>query len=56
MPWKVKDVMEQRIEFVVRVLQKESTVTQLCEEYGISPHRSRIGPGKAALFGINRFE
>ncbi len=36
MPWKVKDVMEQRIEFVVRVLQKESTVTQLCEEYGIS--------------------
>ena len=36
MPWKVKDVMEQRIEFVVRVLQKERRMGQLCEEYGIS--------------------
>ena len=36
MPWKVKDVMEQRIEFVVRALQKQSSVTQLSKEYGIS--------------------
>ena len=36
MPWKVKDVMEQRIELVVRALQKERTMGELCEEYGIS--------------------
>ena len=36
MPWKVKDVMEQRIEFVVRALQRERTMVQLCEEYEIS--------------------
>lgn len=28
--------MEQRIEFVVRALQRESTIKGLCEEYGIS--------------------
>ena len=36
MPWKVKDVMEQRIQFVVRALQKQSSVTQLSKEYGIN--------------------
>ena len=36
MPWEVKDVMEQRIEFVVRVLRKERKMGELCKEYGIS--------------------
>lgn len=36
MPWKVKEVMEQRIEFVVRAVQDECSVSDLCVEYGIS--------------------
>lgn len=36
MPWKLKEVVDQRIEFVVRALQGEETVKALCQEYGVS--------------------
>ena len=36
MPWKETSVMEQRIEFLVRLKQKEAPLAQLCREYGIS--------------------
>jgi transposase InsO family protein len=36
MPWRQKGVMDQRIEFVLRVERKEASLSQLCEEYGIS--------------------
>ena len=36
MPWKETDVMSQRIEFVVRALRGESTISDLCREYGVS--------------------
>jgi len=36
MPWKVRDVMDQRVEFVVRASQAGSNVSRLCREYGIS--------------------
>lgn len=36
MPWKETDVMSQRIEFVVRALRGESTISELCREYGVS--------------------
>jgi transposase InsO family protein len=36
MPWKETDVMSQRIEFVVRALREESTISGLCREYGVS--------------------
>lgn len=36
MPWKVKDVMEQRIEFVARALSGEVDFSRLCQEFGIS--------------------
>ncbi len=35
MPWKVKDVLEQRVEFVMRVQGGEKLAT-VCREYGIS--------------------
>jgi len=35
-PWKVKEVMDQRIEFVARAVSKEKTVSELCQAYGIS--------------------
>ena len=35
-PWQVKEVMDQRIEFVVRAVSKEKTVSELCQAYGIS--------------------
>ena len=34
--WKVKEVMDQRIEFVARAVSKEKTVSELCQAYGIS--------------------
>ncbi|HEY3132782.1 MAG TPA: IS481 family transposase, partial [Acidobacteriota bacterium] len=36
MPWKVKDAMDQRIEFVVRALERERDLSSLCREFGIS--------------------
>jgi transposase InsO family protein len=36
MPWRVKDVMEQRIELVVRAVQGEESISGLCREYGVS--------------------
>jgi transposase InsO family protein len=36
MPWRAKDVMEQRIEFVVRAVQGPEPLSGLCREYGIS--------------------
>lgn len=36
MPWKEIDVMSQRIEFVVRVLRGELSISELCREYGVS--------------------
>jgi len=35
-PWKVKGVMDQRIEFVARAVSQEKTVSELCQEYGVS--------------------
>ena len=36
MPWRVKDVMEQRIELVVRAVQGGEPISGLCREYGVS--------------------
>lgn len=36
MSWKVRDVLSQRIEFVIRAIQRKESVSQLCQEYGIS--------------------
>ena len=36
MPWDVKDVKSQRIEFVARAVSGKETITGLCQEYGIS--------------------
>ena len=36
MSWKARDVVSQRIEFVVRAVKGEVGVSQLCREYGIS--------------------
>ena len=36
MPWKVEDVVKQRIEFVVRAVRKDESVAELCRQYGIS--------------------
>jgi len=35
-PWKMKGVMDQRIEFVARAVSQEKTVSELCQEYGVS--------------------
>ena len=36
MPWKTESVMDQRVEFVLRVGQGEETIAELCRDYGIS--------------------
>lgn len=36
MPWKVKEVMDTRIEFVLRASKYEKSLSSICEEYGIS--------------------
>lgn len=36
MPWMEADAMSQRIEFVVRAMRGESTVSELCRKYGVS--------------------
>jgi transposase InsO family protein len=36
MPWRVKDAMEQRMEFVIRAVQGGEGLSGLCREYGIS--------------------
>lgn len=36
MPWRKESVMEQRVEFVIRVRQGEEQLAKLCREYGIS--------------------
>jgi hypothetical protein len=47
MPWKRRETMEQRIEFVLRALRTEN-FRALCQEYGIS---AKTGY-KAALFSF----
>ena len=36
MPWRVKDEMEQRIEFVIQAVQGGGSISGLCREYGVS--------------------
>jgi transposase-like protein len=36
MPWKVTDVMEERIRFVRQVLRGQESMSKLCREFGIS--------------------
>ena len=36
MPWEAKDVMQLRIEFVLRAAKEEMPFSRLCEEFGIS--------------------
>ena len=36
MPWRRETVMDQRIEFVLRVAGRRESMSQLCREYGIS--------------------
>ena len=36
MPWRTESVMDQRVEFVLRALSGEETVSDLCREYEIS--------------------
>jgi len=36
MPWKVTDVMEERIKFITEVLKGQDTMSQLCRRFGIS--------------------
>ncbi len=36
MPWKVTNVLEQRISFVVRALHGQESMSALCREFGIS--------------------
>lgn len=36
MPWKESDVMDQRIEFVVRASRRQESMAGLCREFGIS--------------------
>ena len=36
MPWRVKDAMEQRVEFVIRAVQGGEPISGLCREYGVS--------------------
>jgi putative transposase len=36
MPWKESDVMDQRTEFVLRVLRNVESFSEVCREYGIS--------------------
>jgi len=36
MPWKAKDAMELRVEFVVQAKQAQEPLARLCREYGIS--------------------
>jgi transposase InsO family protein len=36
MPWKTESVVEQRIRFVIAALNKEETMTALCQRFGVS--------------------
>src|SRR5215216_1781838 len=36
MPWRRESVMDQRVEFVLRAKTEEETISDLCEEFGIS--------------------
>jgi transposase InsO family protein len=56
MPWKVESVMDQRVEFVLRALKREASISRLCREYGISRptgylwlHRYRAAGSLSAL-------
>ena len=51
MPWKVEDVVKQRIEFVVRAVRKDEWVAELCRQYGIS----RETGYQLACYAIERF-
>lgn len=42
MPWKTMDVREQRVQFVVRAMQREKSLTELCAEFGISRPTGRL--------------
>jgi len=48
MPWKEKNVMELKEEFVIRALSREVSMIDLCREYGIS--------AKTGYKWINRFK
>ncbi len=36
MPWKVTNVMEERIKFIVRALNRDTVFSDLCKEFGVS--------------------
>src|ERR1700742_319466 len=36
MPWKASSVMEEKLRFVFEYQQRERTMTELCERYGIA--------------------
>ena len=36
MPWKVTDVMQERIRFVIQVLRDQENMSELCRRFGIS--------------------
>ncbi len=36
MPWKVTDVMQERIRFVREVLRDKESMSELCRQFGIS--------------------
>ncbi len=38
MPWKEKNVMELRTEFVLKSVSKNVNFSEFCDEYGISSH------------------
>lgn len=42
MPWKTMDVKEQRVRFVVAALRRESSLSSLCREFGISRPTGRL--------------
>src|SRR5215471_13571573 len=51
MTWKVSNVVSQRIEFVVRVMSKKESVSELCREYGISRQTGHLWLKRYRDFG-----
>ena len=44
MPWKMMDVQEQQVRFVIAAYQREEALAELCREFGISrPVRQERG-------------
>ena len=60
MPWKEVNVLDQKLEFVIRAFTKQETFTELCREYGISTKtgykwRARfLEEGLDGLYDISR--